>query len=194
MIVRWPGEIEAGSVSNALVSGVDLSATILEIAGLKQAPGMTGVSFLNELRGERFEERDHLFSERGWHFGPITQTDGFDLSRSITTRRYHYIYNAIPERRYSPVDMGKKPVWLAMQALNKQGKLSVLHERLYFHLPRPIFEFYDLDSDPFQLENLAGKKAVEAIETKLRVEMDKWMIRESDFLPLPSHVQQLEDK
>lgn len=194
MMVRWPGKVKAGSISDALVSGVDLAATVLEVAGLETAPVMTGVSFLDELRGERFEGRDHLFSERGWHFGPITQTDGFDLSRSITTRRYHYIYNAIPERRYSPVDMGKKSVWLAMQALNKQGELSPLHERLYFHLPRPIFELYDLKSDPFQLENLAGGKPTKAIETKLRVEMDKWMIRESDFLPLPSHVQQLENR
>ena len=194
MMVRWPGKVKAGSISDALVSGVDLSATVLEVAGLKPAPGMTGVSFLNEMRGIGFEGRDHLFSERGWHFGPIMQTDGFDLSRSITTRRYHYIYNAIPERRYSPVDMGKNPVWLAMQALHKQSKLSALHERLYFYLPRPIFELYDLESDPFQLENLAGAKATESIETKLRVEMDKWMIRESDFLPLPSHAQQQEDR
>jgi hypothetical protein len=35
---------------------------------------------------------------------------------------------------------------------------------------------------------------MESIEEQLRVEMDKWMIRESDFLPLPSHVQVLENR
>jgi len=44
------------------------------------------------------------------------------------------------------------------------------------------------------LKNLAGAKATEAIETKLSIEMDKWMIRESDFLPLPSHVQHHENR
>ncbi len=194
LIVRWPGMVKAGTVSDALVSGVDLSATILELAGLDKAPGMTGVSFLDELQGRAFVGRDHVFAERGWHFGPIMQTDGFDLSRSITTRRYLYLYNAIPERRFSPVDMGNNPGWLAMQKLHAQGKLSELHARLYFQNPRPIFELYDLERDPFQIENLAGQKATEAIEGQLRKEMDKWMIRESDFLPLPSHVQQLENR
>ncbi len=194
LIVRWPGKVKAGSVSDALVSGVDLSATIIDVAGLNAASGMTGVSFIDELQGKPFRGRDYVFAERGWHFGPITQTDGFDLSRSITTDRYLYLYNAIPERRYSPVDMGKNPVWIAMQQLHEQGELSALHERLYFHLPRPIFELYDLEKDPFQLKNLAGTKAIEAIETELRVEMDKWMIRESDFLPLPSHVHQQENR
>lgn len=194
LMARWPGKVKAGSVSNALVSGVDLSATILQAAGLDTARGMTGVSFLDELLGNPFEGRSHVFAERGWHSGPITRTDGFDLSRSITTRRYLYIYNAIPERRYSPVDMGGNSGWIAMQGLHSQGKLSALHERLYFHLPRPIFELYDLDDDPFQLDNLAGAKATESIETRLRVEMDKWMIRESDFLPLPSHAHQEENR
>lgn len=194
LMIRWPDQVEAGSVSNALVSGVDLAATILEAAGLKPAPGMTGVSFLSELQGKSFEGRDHVFAERGWHFGPITQSDGFDLSRSITTRRYLYVYNAIPERRYSPVDMGKNPGWVAMQTLQGQGKLSPLHERLYFGNPRPIFELYDLVSDPFQLNNLAGHKATQTIEERLRIEMDKWMVRESDFLPLPSHAQQQENR
>jgi len=194
LMVRWPGMVKPGSVSNSLISGVDLAATMLDAAGLDVAPGMTGVSFLDELMGKSFKGRDHVFAERGWHFGPIMQTDGFDLSRSITTRRYLYIYNAIPERRFSPVDMEENPGWLAMQDLHKQGKLSPLHERLYFQNPRPIFELYDLKIDPFQLENLAGTKVMESIEEQLRVEMDKWMIRESDFLPLPSHVQVLENR
>ncbi len=194
LIVRWPGMVKPGSVSDSLISGVDLAATILEVAGLDAAPGMTGVSFLDELRGKTFKGRDHVFAERGWHFGPIMQTDGFDLSRSITTRSHHYIYNAIPERRFSPVDMENNPAWLAIQDLHEAGRLSALHERLYFQNPRPIFELYDLETDPFQLTNLAGRKAMESIEERLRFEMDKWMIRESDFLPLPSHVQALENR
>ena len=86
--------------------------------------------------------------------------------------------------------MSGNPGWLAIQEMHEEGTLSALHERLYFQNPRPLFELYDLQEDPFQLENLAGKARVEAVETKLRTEMDKWMVRESDFLPLPSHIQQ----
>jgi len=187
LLVRWPGNVRPGTVSEALVSGVDLAATLLDAVGLDAAPGMTGVSFLSELRGEAFQGRDHVFAERGWHAGPIGRTDGFDLSRSITTRRYLYIYNATPEKRGSPVDMSQNPAWLAMRELHRVGKLSSLHDRLYFQTPRPIFELYDLEEDPFQLNNLSGMREMEGIEARLRAALDKWMVRESDFLPLPGH-------
>jgi N-sulfoglucosamine sulfohydrolase len=80
--------------------------------------------------------------------------------------------------------------WKEVRDTHAEGNLSELHERLYFKLPRPIFELYDLEKDPFQLNNLAGKKATAEIERELRIQMDRWMVRESDFLPLPSHVRQ----
>ena len=191
LIVRWPGKVKAGTSSNHLISGVDLAATILEMAGVEKAPGMTGRSFLNLLLGYVYTPRKYVFAERGWHFGPITRMDGFDLSRSVMSGRYLFIYNSIPERGYSPVDMPTNPVWLNMQALHEAGNLSPLHTRLYFQNPRPIFELYDLERDPFQLKNLVGQSSVNEIESDLRIEMDKWMIREGDYLPLPSHAHQL---
>ena len=187
LIVRWPGVVEAGSATDSLVSGVDLAPTILAAAGLIALPSMTGISFLPELRGEEFLGRKYVFSERGWHWGPITRTDGFDLSRSITSRRYRYIYNAIPDRAYTPVDMSRKDAWLAVQTEHRTGQLSSLHERLYFQNPRPVLELYDLQEDPYELQNLAGREDMNAIEQVLRQELDRWMIRESDFLPLPTH-------
>lgn len=187
LIVRWPGQSKAGSESEALISGVDLAATILDVAGLQTSEGMTGISFKNELLGKPYDSREYVFAERGWHWGPINRSDGFDLSRSVTTNRYHYAYNATPEKRYSPVDMGNKMAWIAMQMMNEQNRLSPLHKRLYFESPRPVFELYDLKSDPYQLKNLADSKAMETVETELRSELDKWMIREGDYLPLPSH-------
>ena len=72
--------------------------------------------------------------------------------------------------------------------MHAEGKVSELHQRLCFKLPRPIVELYDLEEDPFQLNHLAGKKATAEIERALRIQMDRWMVRESDYLPLPSHV------
>ena len=188
LLVRWPGRVEAGSTSDVLVSGVDLAPTILAASGISPAPEMTGLSFLPELLGKDFAGRRYVFAERGWHAGPITRTDGLDLSRSITSKRYRYIYNALPDRSYTPVDMDGKAAWLAIRSAHRSGQLSGLHDRLFFQIPRPVFELYDLQHDPYELENLAGSETVEAIEEVLRQELDRWMIRESDYLPLPSHV------
>jgi len=110
LLIRWPAVVKPGRVSDALVSGVDLAPTILAVAGLETPEGMTGVSFLPELEGKPFDGRRYVFAERGWHWGPLTRSDGFDLLRSVTSRRYHFVYNAIPEREYCPVDMDRP--WL----------------------------------------------------------------------------------
>ena len=190
LIIRWPGRVKAGSYSSTLVCGTDLGPTILAACGMKPRKKMTGASFLPQLLGEKSEERQYVFAERGWHWGPITQTNGLDLSRSITSKYYRYIYNALPNRSYTPVDMANKDAWKAIQLAHAANELSALHDRLYFQNPRPVIELYDLRKDPMELNNLAGKKPYADIERTLREELESWMIRECDFLPLPTHAQQ----
>ena len=188
LLLRWPGKIAPGSTSDALISGVDLAPTLLAAAGLEPAEGMTGVSFLPLLLGRELEGREYVFAERGWHAGPITRTDGLDLSRSVVSRRYRYIYNALPGRSYTPVDMPGTDAWEAIVAAHRRDGLSALHERLYFQNPRPVFELYDLENDPLELENLTGRQELAEVERSLRIELEKWMVREGDYLPLPTHV------
>lgn len=153
---------------------------------------MSGVSFLPALRGKSFDENEYVFGERGWHHGPITRTDGFDLSCTIISEKYQLIYNVLPERMYTPVDMMKKNIaWEGIKEAHVNGELSDLHERLYFQDPRPIFELYDIEKDPFMLNNLSGRKGLHHIEESLRREMDAWMVEENDFVPLPSHAYEL---
>ena len=190
LLVRWPGKVAPGSSSDVLVSGVDLAPTFLAAAGIDVPREMTGLSILPELLGETFQGRTFVFAERGWHWGPITRADGLDLSRSVTTRRYHYIYNALPGRSYMPVDMLGNPAWTAIKAAHESGSLSAVHDRLYFQNPRPVAELYDLQNDPYQIHNLADDEDHKEIERQLRIELEKWMVRESDYLPLPSHVLQ----
>src|SRR5690606_37375089 len=84
LIVRWPGRVAAGSRCDTLISGIDLAPTILAAAGIDAPAEMSGRSFLPALLGEQLAGNEFVFAERGWHWGPITRTDGLDLSRSIT--------------------------------------------------------------------------------------------------------------
>ncbi len=190
LMIRWPGRVKPGSNSTALVCGTDLGSTILSACEMKPLKEMTGISFFRQLLGEKAEDRRYVFAERGWHWGPITRTDGLDLSRSITSTHYRYIYNALPNRTYTPVDMPGMDAWKAIQSAHATRTLSPLHNRLYFQNPRPIVELYDLRNDPLELNNLAGKKSVADMEQTLREELESWMIREHDFLPLPTHALQ----
>ena len=55
MIVRWPGVLEAGRRVRQVVSMVDLTATLLDAAGVTDAPSLAGESLLPVMRGERPE-------------------------------------------------------------------------------------------------------------------------------------------
>lgn len=214
LIVRWPGVARAGSHTDALVSGVDLAPTLLEAAGLQPAPDMSGRSLTPILRGETDAGHEHIFTERGWHPGPITLSEGVDYARAVTGERYKLIYNAQPAQPYSPVDQGGRfvdggkdgeggdgmvrpavwrsdedrasPPWRAVVDAHAAGRLSPELEQIYFERPRPIFELYDLETDPFELNNLAGHAETAQIETTLREALDRWMILNGDFLPLAS--------
>jgi len=65
LIVRWPGKIIAGSITNVPVTSTDFYPTILEMAGLPLMPEKhkDGVSFAPLLKGEKYSQRD-LF----WHY------------------------------------------------------------------------------------------------------------------------------
>ena len=62
-IVRWPGHIEPGTVSNIPVIGTDIFATVLEVAGIP-LPGdrtIDGVSMIPAFAGEALERKTPLF-------------------------------------------------------------------------------------------------------------------------------------
>ena len=69
---------------------------------------------------------------------------------------------------------------------HEQGTLAGKWEALYFQPHRPIFELYDLESDPFEMRNLAGTAAMAKVEFDLRMALTEWMLLERDHVPLPA--------
>jgi arylsulfatase A-like enzyme len=51
-LVRWPGRIKRGSISEGMILNIDFAPTILEAAGVKVHPGMQGRSFMPLLKGK----------------------------------------------------------------------------------------------------------------------------------------------
>ena len=65
LIVHWPGQLQPGMTSHALVTGTDYYPTILEMLGLPAIPGqhLDGRSFVPALKG-RCYQRGAVY----WHF------------------------------------------------------------------------------------------------------------------------------
>lgn len=185
LIIRWPGKIKPGTYSSKLVSGEDFAPTLLELAGFKADEKMTGHSFAHTLLGKPGKDREWVFSARGAHAEdlPVTTKD-FDLIRAIVTDRYKLIYNPVRELAYWPVDFSHEPFWLDMVEQNRTDFIDREWKARYFS-ERPMFELYDLQNDPQELNNLAGKKEYAEIEKKLRDTMAEKMLTDRDYVPLP---------
>jgi arylsulfatase A len=88
-IVRWPGKVEAGTVSDALVHQADLFATIADLTGESPAPdeGEDSFSLLPILSGNANSIREHAVSNsvRGvpavrsgpWKYIPVPGSGGW---------------------------------------------------------------------------------------------------------------------
>lgn len=171
LIVRWPGKVQAGSVSGKLVSHVDLPVTWLAAAGAPKPERMRGVNLLNG-------RRDEIYSERNWH-------DNFDLCRCIRTDRYKLIYNAMPEKPNRPIaDLAGSPAWASYLAMEKAGKLTP-EQRQQLTPERPLLELYDLQNDPHEVRNLADDPQLTATQEQLLSRLSSWMDTTNDFLPPP---------
>jgi arylsulfatase A-like enzyme len=189
LIIRFPGVTKPNTATKTLVSGEDIAPTILDLVGLNFEKPISGRSFIKTLMGVTNDnQREYAFGERGWHFGPLTRTDGLDFCRSVTSERFHFIYNALPKQEFAQVDMVKTDAWQEVVKANSENRLSDLIKSFYFYKERPVFELYDLENDPFESKNLAGQKEFKEIEKSLRDEIEKKMLVDHDFLPLPSHV------
>ena len=189
-VIRWPGVIKPGGDSRALISNEDLAPTLLAAAGLEPGPKMSGRSFLGLLKGGSYTPRTHVFVERGPHgSAPVTvnmRNGGYDLSRAVRTDRYKFIYNCTPWIPYGPVDSSGGAAWRQMTEANEQNKLGAGLRSTYFTAPRPVYELYDLQADPSELNNLSGDPKLGKVEHDLRLALTEKMILDFDYLPLPA--------
>lgn len=189
-LLRWPGVVKPGGESRALLSGEDLAPTLLAAVGVPAPARMTGVSFLPLLKGQPHPSRKHLFVERGPHgSAPVTvnmSNSGYDLARAVRSDRHKFIYNCTPWIPYGPVDSSGGAAWTQMKAAQTEGKLAPGLVATYFTTPRPVYELYDLETDPSELNNLSGQPELVTVERELRVALAEKMILDFDYLPLPA--------
>ncbi len=182
LVVRHPQGKGYGESTDVLVSGLDVSATILDAVGVEPTNSINGVSFLNALtKGNEDAIRSYAFAQRGW------QPEAFDYARSVTDGRYLFVMSIFWDLPYRPLEMWREPAWDAMVAASVAGELRALHKNMYFPEERVVYELFDLQNDPYQLFNLFGRREVSIKQQELVEAMDIWMLGQNDFLPNPTY-------
>ena len=116
---------------------------------------------------------------------PTASTTTFNAYpvRSIRDERYALIWNLTPEKEYHEKHLMKDPpsntgVWEAWKSSeNTDPEAKRLIDR-FVH--RPEFEFYDVENDPWEMNNLADKPEYRNRIKKMKKELEKWMEQQGD--------------
>lgn len=169
-VVRWPGKVKPGSVSDALVEYVDITPTFVDIAGVKPLSEMDGKSIVPVLTGKKKEHKKYTFSlqtTRGIYDG----SDYYGI-RAVADKKYRYIVNLTPEAVFKNTEVRGKNFqeWLRLAETDVKAK-----ELTYKYQHRPAIELYDVEKDPYCMVNLANDLTYRKVISRLDKQLEAWM-------------------
>ncbi len=171
----WPGKIRPGGVADGLVSSIDISATVLSLAGVAKDKRIQGVDFGPMLTDPKAKVRDYVFAEHNWH---VFQNH----ERMVRHGDWMYIRNALPAQRNLCLEDTRYPASKELWEQYEKGNLTEAQSNIMLK-PRPAEELYDVRKDPDQLTNLAGKPEHAAALTQMRAILDLWTEQTRDSVP-----------
>jgi uncharacterized sulfatase len=188
-IVRWPEKIEAGTRTDAMTQYVDVVPTLIDAAGgdptkietgrhdARGDKGFDGASLLDVLLGKSETHREYVYGAHTTR-GIIRGSACYPV-RSVRSRRYKYIWN-LNHRSvfYNVVSTGANTLLQTWTEYGKRDPHAAFLARRYQH--RPAEELYDVETDPFELNNLAQLPAMAKIKAELRQELLRWMNQQGD--------------
>lgn len=175
LIVRGPG-IDPGTVRDDLVEHIDIPATSLQSAGVPMPGHLQG----RALFAAEYRPRQYVFAARD------RCDETVDRIRCVRTTRHKYIRNCFPERPHTQYNQYKdhKQIMITMRELYAEGKLDAAQARPF--LPtRPPEELYDLEEDPYELNNLADSLQHQGMLDELRAGLDAWIGETGDLGAIP---------
>ena len=178
LLVEWPGVIQPGRKTDAMVSWVDFLPTLLEAAGGQAPSDLDGKSFLPVLKGQTDRHRDVIFAT---HSG-ARRVNVFPI-RCLRTQHYKYILNLRPDCYYtSPIDLGNNAEGLKywrswVQASEHDPRARFLVDRYYVRVEE---ELYDIQDDPYELSNLVNLSKYQETLKTFRRQLADWMDAQGD--------------
>jgi len=177
-IARWPGWIQPGSVSDAMIHYVDVTPTLIDAAGGKPIQGLDGTSFLDVLLGKRDQHRNVVYGVHTTR-GIIDGSECYPI-RSVRTATHKYIMNLNADTPFRNVLISKdgENYWRSWVEKAKTDAEAARLVTMYQH--RPAEELYDLRRDPYELNNIAADPANRELVASLRKRLEDWMRRQGD--------------
>lgn len=189
LLIKGPGVVPGG-VRAELFAGVDLLPTVLDALGLVTVGRQHGVSHYPLLSGADTAAPNSVLVGLG------LALDSRAADRSIFDGRYQLLYMPDPTATYVVDDLKlitpwRNPVYShivdnrSVDGFADAYRLLDLADHDLRDFTRPRFELYDLQSDPWEIRDLAADPAHADTLQRLRSQLGSWMARYDDPVPRP---------
>ena len=157
LLVRWPGIAAPGSVSDDIVLNVDFAPTLLDAAGLKAGARMQGRSMLDVLRGATPPDWRTAMYYRYWmHLDSSHRVEAHAGVRTLHRKLIYYYGHGA--RQPGASDETLPPIW----------------------------ELFDLDTDPYERNSVHDDPAYASDLVALRGQLVRLVAELGDDLEVPA--------
>ncbi|NQZ56284.1 MAG: sulfatase-like hydrolase/transferase [Lentisphaeraceae bacterium] len=184
LIIRIPKNFPfavSDSVRNDLVSGIDLAPTSLAFAGITIPEWMEG----QDIFEVAYKAKKYVVSARD-------RCDfSMDRIRALVSKRYKYIRNFNTKVAYMQDSYrSTHEPFALLKEMYKKGQLNEIQARFASN-HRPAEEFYDLQNDPHELNNLAQNDKYKDLIIEHRDLLQSWIKKSGDVAQYPESPQSL---
>ena len=163
LIVSWPGNVKPGVVESSMSNLTDVVPTLLSLQGIEIPSSMHGMP-LPVVTDTN--PREATFSEYGAGGPPFTMAD---------LQRF-------------PKPWGRETLIDSLRWREAEGRRKMVRTREWKYVHDPMGdqdELYNLDKDPWELENVAREETNMDILTELKLRLVNWSIGTEDSTPVP---------
>ena len=171
----YPAE-KPGDKVDRLVNFVDLPPTLCSLAGIPIPDYMQGEAFLGK---QKEKDPRYAYMARG------RMDERYDNSVAVADHKFRYIHNYMPFRpamQFLRTLFGI-PSTMTWYNAFKAGETNSIQSAPF--LERPAEELYDLEMDPWNVNNLAGVPAYQDVIERMRQAEKDWRIEIRDALLIP---------
>jgi len=176
-IIKPPKGVKIDINPNQLLSFIDLAPTILSIAGIKIPSYIQGKAFL----GDQKEAKNNLLFFATDRFDEV-----FDRIRAVSDGKFKYVRNYDINKPHALNNSYRMqiPMMKELLSLFRTGKLNEI-QSLWLNSPKPAEEFYDLNADPYEINNIIDSKVHSKHLNNLRNDLNNWIIETNDLGEYP---------
>lgn len=178
MVLKLPKKENAGSRDDRFISFIDLAPTVLSLAGIEPPKVMQGKAQFGKFEIKKKAKYTFHTADR---FDAI-----YDRLRAVRSTRYKYIrsFDTSKSHALAVAYREQMPMMQELRTLYAAGKLNKVQSR-WLDPNKPEEELYDLQNDPYELNNLVAQPELNDTLIHLRKVLDKWMVETNDLGRIP---------